>query len=373
MNIQNWNNLVDKKVLVRIDGNVPIEKNIIQNDFRLQAVLPTLQWLREKGAEITLIAHLGRPKSWDPQFSIKPLQQWFDVQNSKVTILENLRFDPRERQGDLAYAKELAQGFDYFVQDAWGALHRHDTSITLLPTCFTPERRSIGLLVQKELTSLNPLKDSPEKPYFIILGGGKGETKLKIIETLIANKKPTTLIVLPALCFTFFKAMGKPVGKSLIDEEFLPKAKRLLVQAENNNITILFPLDVTYLKDTMQGDLKTCNVENFPDSGVGMGVGPRSLEFFSETLKAAKTIFFNGAMGLHERPETIESTQQLLRIIVQKYDAYRVVGGGDSVAIVEAMGLLNPFDFCSTGGGATLAYIAGEQLPGLKVFENSTI
>ena len=365
MNLQNWSNLANKKILVRIDGNVPIENGVITNDFRLHAVMPTLQLLHAKGAQITIITHIGRPKDKEQKLSTKPLQQWFQAHNLPVTVLENLRFDPREKLEDKTYAQELAQGFDYFVQEAWGALHRHDTSITLLPTCFAPEKRSLGLLVQKEIDALEHLKEHPQQPYLVLLGGGKGETKLKILHKLIQTKKPTTIFVLPALCFTFFKAMGKQVGKSLIDEEFLPHALQLLHDAHKNNIEVLLPLDVTYLEGTLQGNVTTCSVEHIPHDGIGMGIGPQSLELCAEQIQKAKTIFFNGAMGIGARPETFASTQQVLRVIAQAKDAYRVIGGGDSVAQAEKIGLLDQFNFCSTGGGSTLAYIAGEQLPGL--------
>lgn len=369
MNLTTWANLSHKKILVRIDGNVPIKDAIITNDFRLRAVIPTLQFLQKCGGKITIITHMGRPKDRETQLSTKPLQQWFDHQHIQVTVLENLRFDPREKLGDPAYAQKLAHGFDYFVQDAWGALHRHDTSITLLPQCFAPEKRTVGLLVEKELAALAQLKNNPKKPYLLFLGGGKGETKLKILEKLICTKKPSTIFVLPALCFTFFKAMGKQIGKSLIDNDFLPHALQILKNAQTNNIELLFPLDVTYLEEKSQGNLQCCDIDHFPDTGIGMGIGQKSLTLYAEKIAAAKTIFFNGAMGIDSRPESQLSTIQLLKLIARAAQAYRVVGGGDSIAAAEDAALFNQFNFCSTGGGSTLAYIAGDTLPGLEAFK----
>ena len=356
INLHNWKELANKKVLVRIDGNVPLTNGVIDNAFRLHAVLPTLQFLQERGAQITIITHLGRPKNYEPELSTKPLQQWFDATQLKVTVLENLRFDPREQEPNKLYAQELADDFDYFVQDAWGVLHRHDTSVTLLPACFAPEKRSFGFLVEKELKQLKTVKNNPAQPYLVFLGGGKGDTKLEMLEKLVHTKKPTTIIVLPALCFTFFKALGKPVGASLVDEQFVPRVQELLQKAQEAKIELLFPIDVTYLEG-WHGPLKICDIEKLPTQGIGMGIGPKSLEFFKTKISSAKTIFFNGAMGITDRPETLESTDRLLEIIAEAKNAYRVIGGGNSVAEVEKLRLLDQVNFCSTGGGSTLAYI----------------
>lgn len=311
MNLQDWKDLTNKKVLVRIDGNVPLKNNVIDNDFRLKAVLPTLRFLREKGATITIATHLGRPKPGapghrDPQLSTKPLQQWFNAQNFKVNVLENLRFDPREQQmcpcpaepwrrrvvkPNPLFARELADGFDYFVNDAWGAFHRHDTSITLLPGCFPPEKRSFGFLVQKELEALTPLKDNPQQPYLIFLGGGKGETKLQILKELVATKKPTTVIVLPALCFTFLKALGKPIGMSLIDEEFLPNVQELLQQAKNSRIEILFRSILPILRMILMGNSKPVLQKISPRMALAWALAQNRKNFLQKKSKVQKQFF----------------------------------------------------------------------------------
>ena len=366
--IKNWN-LIGKNVLVRFDGNVPLENGVIQNDFRLIALLPTLELLKEKGAHITLATHLGRPEGADPAFSTNPLKEWFASKgygNSCVTVLENLRYNAGEKNHDIAYARELAQGIDYYVNDAWGVMHRKDTSITLVPTLFDPDKRAFGLLVEKELAALKTLKNDPQKPYVVILGGGKVETKLPVIERLVDSNKPTTIIILPALAATFAKAVGKPVGKSLVDDELLAHARKILEKAAcTNNLTLLFPIDYTYVENNWDGPLKTCDSQNFSDNGIAMGVGPRSLELFAPYIKNAATIFFNGAMGNPSRPETMQPLLELLRMIAAS-DAYSVIGGGNSVTEVEQMGLMHEIDYCSTGGGSTLLYISGAELPGLE-------
>lgn len=372
MKIQSWNHLVGKKVFVRFDGNVPIENNVIQNDFRLKALLPTLELLKDKGAHITLATHIGRPEGIDPALSTRPLKEWFASKgygNSTVTILENLRFNPGEKNQDIAYARELAKDMDYYVNDAWGLMHRKDTSITILPTLFAPDKRAFGLLVHKELAALEHLKTDPEKPYVVILGGGKVETKLPVIERLIDSNKPTTIIVLPALAATFAQAFGKPVGKSLVDSALLEQAKKIIEKtACCNHFELLLPYDYTYVKNTWDGPLGTCDAQDFPTNGIAMGVGPRSLAAFAPYIKNAHTLFFNGAMGNPSRPETMQPLHELLRMIAAS-QAYSVIGGGNSVTEVENLGLMQEIDYCSTGGGSTLLYISGGSMPGLEVME----
>lgn len=372
VNMHTWN-LIGKNVFVRIDGNVPIESGVIQNDFRLVAILPTLELLKEKGAHITLATHLGRPEGSDPALSTHPLKEWFaskGYKSNSVTILENLRFNPGEKNQSLSFAKELAKGMDYYVNDAWGVMHRKDTSITILPTLFDPDKRSFGLLVMKELAALNSLKTDPKKPYVVILGGGKTETKLPVIERLIDSNKPTTVIVLPALAATFAKALGNPIGKSLVEDGLLEQAKKILTKKECSSIELLMPVDYTFVEHTWNGKLGICDAQDFPPHGISMGVGPRSLELFEPYIKNAHTIFFNGAMGNPSRPETMKPLHDLLHMIASS-DAYSVIGGGNSVTEVENLGLMNQIDYCSTGGGSTLLYISDEPLPGLEAIKET--
>jgi len=360
------------KVFYRIDGNVDIINQKIQNDFRLQAILPTLQLLTNAGAHITVATHIGRPKGIQKELSTAPLKNWFTEHGfPDINLLENLRFNGGERTRDreeaLAFARELAHGMDYYINDAWGLLHRNDTSITVLPTLFAPEKRAFGLLVEKELAALESLKNSPKAPYVVILGGGKVETKLPVIERLIKkqnNGKPavSTIIILPALSFTFMRAMGLQTGASLVDEALIPHAGLIMELAQKNGVELVFPLDYTYIFD--QNKIGTCDAIGIPKNGKGMAVGPRSLELFESYLKNAQTIFFNGAMGNQDQPETMKPLDALLYMISQS-NSYSVVGGGNSVAEVQNCGFMDKIDYCSTGGGSTLMYISDGPMPGL--------
>lgn len=372
MNIENWN-LVGKKVFVRCDGNVPLEKGIIQNDFRLKAILPTLALLKEKGALITLATHIGRPKGVDPELSTHPLKEWFashGYRSPVLTILENLRFNPGENNQDISFARTLAQGMDYYVNDAWGLMHRKDTSITTLPLLFAPEKRAFGLLVRKELDALQRIKTNPEKPYVVLLGGGKTETKLPVIERLMTRNKASTIIVLPALAATFAQAQDKPIGKSLVDDALVYTAQTILKRLDCSDTLLLFPVDYTYVEDTWDGPLRTCDADDFPENGIAMAVGPRSLELFAPYIRNAATLFFNGAMGNPSRPETMKPLHELLHMIAAS-DAYSVIGGGNSVTEVENCNLMHDINYCSTGGGSTLLYISDEPLPGLEALEKT--
>ena len=363
-NIRSWH-VAGKKVFVRIDGNVPIENGIIQNDFRLQAILPTLAVLRDGGAHITIATHVGRPQGKDPALSTKPLKQWFIEHGyGAANVLENLRFNPGEKNNDLMFAKELAQGMDFYVNDAWGLLHRHDASITRMPTLFQQDKRAFGLLVHKELQMLSTLKNSPEQPYVVVLGGGKPESKIVALQHLIAAQKPAAIIILPAITAPFAKALGLPFGKSLITHEPLSAATAIIKYAAAHNIKLLLPIDYTYM-NSWEGDLNTCDADKLTTNVITIGIGPKSIQLFKPDLMQAATIFFNGAMGIPSRPETMKPLHAILRIIAES-PAYSVVGGGNSVTEVVNLKLLSAIDYCSTGGGSTLAYISGGSMPGLE-------
>lgn len=367
--IRSWH-LAGKEVFVRIDGNVPIERGIIQNDFRLKAVLPTLDILKEKGAHITIATHLGRPDGKDPAFSTKPLKQWFAQQgHAAATVLENLRFHPGEKNNDPLFAKELARGMDFYVNDAWGVLHRHDASVTQMPLLFHPERRAFGCTVERELAALNHLREQPEQPYVVILGGGKPETKLPVLERLLERNMVATILLLPALTFTLLKALGRPVGASLVAKELLASAHALVTLAETHAINLVLPIDYTVLRTNWQGPLELCDADHFPADGIGIGVGPRSLELFEPYLRTARTIFFNGAMGIPDRPDTMAPLHALLRMIAAS-PSYSVIGGGNSITEIEHLGLMQSIDYCSTGGGATLTYISDGPMPGLAAMQS---
>ena len=377
--IKNWD-LNNKIVFLRADLNVPLKNGTILDDFRLRAILPTLDLLLSKNAHIILATHLGRPQGFDATLSTKPLAAWFNAQGyptefvasmpdssenikpAHITLLENLRFNREEKKQDAQFAQMLANGADYYVNDAWAVMHRTDTSITVMPQLFRADKKSIGLLVEKELAALSKIKDAPKHPFVAIIGGGKVADKLPVIEALITTVD--ILVLEPAIVFTFLKALGKPVGKSLVDDNLLGYAQKILDLAQEHKVTCIFPLDYVVAQDSFYGTLSYCNAENFPETGVGISMGPKTITLLEKTVSHAKTIFVNGLMGDITRPETLIETKKLFELIAHA-PAYTVIGGGDSVAAIDMFDLKNNINYCSTGGGATLAYISNAPMPGL--------
>lgn len=378
--IKNWD-LANKTVFLRVDLNVPLKDGVILNDFRLKAILPTIDLLLSKQAQIILGTHIGRPRGYDAALSTQPLAEWFKargytcsdpveptqhVAHAGITLLENLRFYPGEKKDDLQFAHMLAHGADYYVNDAWALMHRHDTSVTLVPSLFAETKRSIGLLVEQELHALTKIKDTPQHPFVAIIGGGKVADKLPALGALVSSSLDT-IILGPAIVFTFLKALGKPVGLSLVDNNLLDYAKKIIELAETKKVAGIFPVDYVIAQNSFYGPLSYCTAQEFPNNGVGISVGPRTLNEIENTINTAQTIFVNGLMGDISRPETLSETKKLLQLIAGS-PAYTVIGGGDSVAAVHMFGLEDAVDFCSTGGGATLAYISHAPMPGLEYY-----
>lgn len=383
LNIFNVNN---KRIFLRADLNVPIINGKIRDDFRLQAVKPTIDLILSKGGKLFLITHIGRPNGRDESLSTKQLIPWFENYGYQIkfasnsmkaaellslnnfVLFENIRFFPGEKGLDKNFAQELAGLADFYVEDAFATLHRDETSITLVPTFFDNDHKTIGLLVEKELENLGKLTHNPAEPFALVLGGGKVETKLPVIEHLL--DKVSKILLGPALTFTFLKALGKPTGISLVENDQLAVAKHILQRASKKLVDILFPLDYQIAHGSRNGPLAVVNADHFPSDGLGVSIGPRTIDLYNKELAKAKTIFFNCAMGFADRPETLASAQQLLHTIAQS-KAFCVVGGGDSVALARQTGLANDISFLSTGGGATLAFLAGKPLPGLMPFMQS--
>lgn len=368
MNFLEKCNINKKNVFLRIDGNVPLKNGVILDDFRLRAVIPTIEYLINGGAtKITIATHLGRPKNHDPLLSTKPISYWFAQKNfSKIDVMENLRFDPREKNLDTVFARELAQGHDIYVNDAWGALHRKETSLTILPTLFSPENRAFGLLVEKEIAALTPLCKNPKNPYLVFLGGKKLPDKLNALFGIVEKKLATTIILLPGIVFTFMAAQGISVGTSLVFPELFEQCNRLLALAKKNNIKIITPDDFL-AQDTTNGLIVTG--PEFPKTAKGITIGPETTISLKKAILTAKTIFYNGAMGWGGEFDSDVRYQEKLREIltaIVNSTAYTVIGGGDSVEAAEKFGIANKCSWCSTGGGSTLAYISGAQLLNLN-------
>jgi phosphoglycerate kinase len=375
-----------KRVLLRADLNVPLVNGNILNDYRLRAVIPTLELIHKKNGRIVLMTHMGRPKKEDSGLSTQLLIPWFKSQgfsvvfaqdpaqakllsmdeHNSIILLENLRFFPGEKNQDAAFAQSLADCGDFYVDDAFASMHRKDSSIWLVPQLFAKSHRTFGLLVETELRMLNKLIHNPKKPFLLVIGGGKVVDKLPLLENLL--DRVTDILLCPAIVFTFLKSKDLNVGTSLIDSDALESCKKLLEKANQKKVNVHFPLDYQVANQTLQGSLSFVDAQNFPANGMGISIGPKTITQFSKIIEQAQTIFFNAAMGFALRPETMVGTRALLQAVAQS-KAYRVVGGGDSVAAAQNVSFAHTFDHLSTGGGATLAYLSGEPLPGLVALE----
>ncbi len=384
--LPNWN-LENKRILLRVDLNVPLRNGNILNDFRLQTTLPTIDHILDRNGIVVLITHIGRPKNREPELSTKHLLPWFEqrgysidfaenltaaqeksekAQPKTIILLENLRFFPGEKAQNNNFAQQLAQLGDVYVNDAFGILHREDASVTLVPKQFPLEKRTIGFLVEKELNILNALLEDPQKPFVLLIGGAKVTDKIPVIEHLI--DKADTLLLCPAIVFTFEKALGKRVGRSLVDDTTLALCKQILQRAQEKNVTVVFPTDYQIAMHTIQGPLSIVPSDTIPDDGIGISIGPQTAEYFSEIISNAGTIFFNGAMGFLERKETLHGVKTIF-LAMGKSRGTSIIAGGDSVAAAQLLNATAGIDHLSTGGGATLTYLADKPLPGLVALQ----
>ncbi|WP_433386527.1 phosphoglycerate kinase [Micromonospora sp. KLBMP9576] len=383
-----------RRVLVRADLNVPLDKQSgdISDDGRIRAVLPTLGALVEAGAKVVVCSHLGRPKGApDPQFSLRPVagrlgellgvpvrfatdtvgesaRSTVDaLADGEVALLENLRFNKGETSKDDtergAFADQLAAFGDAYVDDAFGAVHRKHASVHDVPARLP---HVAGRLVLREVEVLSRLTGEPERPYVVVLGGSKVSDKLAVIEALL----PTVdrLLIGGGMCFTFLKAQGHEVGSSLLEEDMVETCRNLL---ERSTGKIMLPVDVVaaeaFAPDAAHD---TVAADAIPGNRVGLDIGPETVAGFAAALKGARTIFWNGPMGVFEMPAFAHGTRGIAETIA-KSDAFTVVGGGDSAAAVRALGLdESSFGHISTGGGASLEYLEGKTLPGIAALEN---
>ncbi len=377
----------NKRVLVRADLNVDIHDGTIVDDYRLQALLPTLELIVKHGGKIILLSHMGRPKDHEKKLSLRQLIPWFkkhgyhidfadNIEQAQkkstenhhaILLVENLRFFPGEQNNDKKFAHQLAELGDFFVEDGFGVLHRNDTSITVLPNLFPPDKRTIGLLVEKELNTLNAIFSKPKHPFILIIGGAKIATKIPLLEHLLPLVD--SILLCPALVFTFLKAQNIPIGRSLYDEHMIKACHILLEKADKNNVEILFPIDYQVAHERINGALSIVDANAIPKDGYGISIGPKTEQIFAEKINNAQTIVFNGLMGFLERPETLQGVTPIFNAMSES-NGISIICGGDSVAAAHIMGFAKQMHYLSTGGGATLAYISGEELPGLQPFYN---
>ncbi|MBA4608838.1 phosphoglycerate kinase [Aeromicrobium sp. Marseille-Q0843] len=394
--IDDLGDLKGKRVLVRSDLNVPLDGATITDDGRVRASVPTIQKLVKKGARVLVAAHLGRPKGApDPQYSLSPVairlsellgesvrfasdtvgvdaqRTVQELKDGEVALLENVRFNAGETSKDDAergaFADELAALADVFVSDGFGVVHRKQASVydvaQRLPA-------AVGGLVQAEVDVLQRLTASPERPYAVVLGGSKVSDKLGVIDHLLT--KADTLVIGGGMVFTFLAAQGHGVGKSLLEQDQIDVAKGYLDRAEQLGVSIVLPTDVVVAPEfAADAPATTVSIDAIPDDQMGLDIGPESASAFAEVIRSAKTVFWNGPMGVFEMAAFAAGTRTVAQALTE-VDGLSVVGGGDSAAAVRQLGFEDSqFGHISTGGGASLEYLEGKTLPGLAVLEES--
>ena len=358
-----------RRVLLRADFNVPIADGEIVDDFRIRAALPTIEWLTSRGASVTACTHLGRPKGApDPKYSVDPVRARLAELAPGVELLDNLRFNAGETANDPAFVQALIAGQDLYVNDAFGASHRSHASI-VGPPQFLPS--AAGRLLEREVEVLLPLRDSPARPFVVILGGSKVSDKLGVIKAL--SEVADALIIGGGMCFTFLAAQGHQVGDSLLEVDQIETCRQLL----DSGITIHIPHDVTALGPGGQigdpeagGEVRQMGA-NVPDGWKGLDIGPGTAAEFGDIIAEARTIFWNGPMGVFEDPRFAAGTRHVAQSMAEAR-GFTVVGGGDSAAALDAFGLANEVDHVSTGGGASLELLENGDLPGLAALRGAS-
>ena len=383
------NMLRGKKVFVRVDFNVPLENGKVKDDTRIRKAMETIEYLIARGARITLASHLGRPKGErKPELSLKPVAERLseiinkevefgddcigDVVRKKVEslkegdilLLENLRFYKGEELNDDEFAKKLAEPFEVYVNDAFGTAHRAHASTYGMVKYFNV--KGAGFLMEREVHVLSEILDNPQKPFIVILGGAKVKDKIGIIENLL--NKADSFIIGGGMAYTFLKASGKEIGKSLFDEKHFDKVKRFLKEGKDK---FILPVDHIVVSDfETLSDLK--ETDEIPEGYIGVDIGRKTIGLFGEKIKTAKTIFWNGPMGVFEKKELSRGTVEIARVVkeVTERGAKSVIGGGDTVSAIHVAGLKDEdFSHVSTGGGATLEFLAGMTLPGIEALK----
>jgi phosphoglycerate kinase len=381
-----------KRAVMRCDFNVPLDGKRITDDTRIQAALPTIKYLIENGASIVLMSHLGRPKGEPkPEYSLAPVAERLSeclgqevkfvtsdvvvddsvreaaaaLKPGEVMLIENVRYRKEETKNDPAFAKDLSELGDIFVQDAFGTSHRAHASTTGIAD-YIPAVS--GFLIEKELKFLGAAVDDPARPFAAIMGGAKVKDKIPVITNLL--DKVDILIIGGGMAYTFFKAQGYSIGKSLLDEEGLELAADILKLADEKGVKFMLPVDVV-AADEFANDSPhdTYPVDAIPEDRMGLDIGEETIKLYTDTLKTAKTIVWNGPMGVFEMPTFAKGTKAIAECLAE-IDATTVIGGGDSAAAVAQFGLADKMTHISTGGGASLEFLEGKVLPGIAIIED---
>lgn len=383
--------LKGKTVLMRVDFNVPIKEGVISDDNRIVQALKSINYIVDAGAKLILTSHLGRPADEpDPEYSLKPvaehLKTLVDVpvhfasdcigeerkkvvnkaKPGEIVLLENVRFYPQEKKNEAKFAEELAEGADLFVNDAFGSSHRAHASVAGVTDYLQPSVS--GFLLEKEIKYLEESVNNPERPFVAILGGAKVSDKIGVIENLLG--KVDSILIGGGMTYTFYKAKGLPIGNSLVEEDKVDLAKELLDKAEKTGANVMLPVDSVVAKEFKNdAEHKVVDEEGIEDGWMALDIGPETAIAFGNTIKQAKTVVWNGPMGVFEMPNFADGTFEVAKALAEatKNGATTIIGGGDSASAIKVAGLEDEVSHVSTGGGASLEYLEGKELPGVAV------
>jgi phosphoglycerate kinase len=386
--LRNLADLDGARVLTRLDLNVPIADGVVQDDTRIIAALPTLRWLADRVSVIAACSHLGKAKGTpDPAFSLRPVAPALesalgrpvrfiddcladgiaDTEPGTVLLLENLRFHAGEKANDADFAARLAAPFSHYVNDAFGTAHRDHASVSAAPRLFGPGGKAAGFLMEREIAALSRVVDEPEQPFVAVVGGAKISTKTAPLEALLDRVR--TLLIGGGMANTFLKAQGKEIGRSLVEDEMLATAATVMERADAGGVELLVPTDVVVTDSLDEAStIEVVPADDIPVDLMVVDLGPESRQRYTAALAGARTVFWNGPMGVFEVDAFAEGTLAVAKAMAA-CAGFTVVGGGESVMAIRRAGVVGEIDHVSTGGGASLSFLTGEQLPAVAALE----